>query len=416
MWARPEGDVHHPVVLRSVQLEFDADLPEFRVVETDREVELYTALLRTLEEVDGKTIAQCREEVAQLGVHPLLGSVTDGFLHRLAVALSARGRLVEQREKPSATDEPQFYRRPALFLRPRAVGFAKVLESIIADIEEGAPLPASLTRIVGIADTALAAAEAGSFEADAVLLSKEANPEQVQIVKRLHDHGAVLVQGPPGTGKSHTIGNLIGHLLAHGKSVLVTSHTTKALTVLRRHVVEELRALCVSVLDNDVESRRQLEQAVTQIADRLARADKDQLTQEVDALQKERARLLAQVERDRAELRDARLDEHRDVVVGASRWTPCEAARVLAAGREHDDWLPGPVEAAPLPLAVSEIEELYRSNGTLDDRAEQHLARPLPDTSAIPAPADFDHAVAELVHLSQAKDHPEWCRDQPRRA
>jgi len=37
------------------------------------------------------------------------------------------------------------------------------------------------------------------------------------------------VQGPPGTGKTHTIGNLVGHLLAQGKSVLVTSHTTKAL-------------------------------------------------------------------------------------------------------------------------------------------------------------------------------------------
>ena len=58
-------------------------------------------------------------------------------------------------------------------------------------------------------------------EDDEVLLSKPANPEQLQIAKRLESYGAVLVQGPPGTGKTHTIGNLIGHLLAQGKSVLV---------------------------------------------------------------------------------------------------------------------------------------------------------------------------------------------------
>ncbi len=42
----------------------------------------------------------------------------------------------------------------------------------------------------------------------------------------------MLVQGPPGTGKTHTIANLIGHLLAQGKSVLVTSEKPKALLVM----------------------------------------------------------------------------------------------------------------------------------------------------------------------------------------
>ncbi len=63
-------------------------------------------------------------------------------------------------------------------------------------------------------------------EDEHILLSKEANAEQLVIAQRLEQHGAVLVQGPPGTGKTHTIANLIGHLLAQGKSILVTSHTS----------------------------------------------------------------------------------------------------------------------------------------------------------------------------------------------
>ena len=100
-----------------------------------------------------------------------------------------------------------------------------------------------------------------------VLLSKPANPEQIRIGRQLEEHGGVLVQGPPGTGKTHTIGNLIGHLLAQGKSVLVTSHTTKALRMVRHHIVTELRPLCVSVLESDLDSRKQLESAVGSIAD-----------------------------------------------------------------------------------------------------------------------------------------------------
>jgi len=72
-----------------------------------------------------------------------------------------------------------------------------------------------------------------------VLLTLPANNEQLKIIKYLNSYGAVLVQGPPGTGKTHTIANLIGHLLSQGSSVLVTSHTEKSLTVLKEKVYKE---------------------------------------------------------------------------------------------------------------------------------------------------------------------------------
>src|SRR5205085_10047764 len=121
-----------------------------------------------------------------------------------------------------------------------------------------------------------------------VLLSKPANPEQIRIAQQLEKHGGVLVQGPPGTGKTHTIGNLIGHLLAQGKSVLVTSHTTKALRMVRHHIVPGLRPLCVSVLESDLESRKQLESAVASIAERLSRADARSLDLEAKKFQAQR--------------------------------------------------------------------------------------------------------------------------------
>lgn len=73
------------------------------------------------------------------------------------------------------------------------------------------------------------------------LLTKPTNREQERVIQKLEATGAVLVQGPPGTGKSHTIANIVGHLLASGKKVIVSSHTSKALRVVREKVVEELK-------------------------------------------------------------------------------------------------------------------------------------------------------------------------------
>jgi DNA polymerase III delta prime subunit len=110
---------------------------------------------------------------------------------------------------------------------------------------------------------------AAGFNDDDILLAKEANEEQLQIIRRLERSGAVLVQGPPGTGKTHTIGNLIGHLLAQGKSILVTAQTAKALRVVRDKVPEILRPLAVSVLGSDQDARRHLESAISSITERL---------------------------------------------------------------------------------------------------------------------------------------------------
>lgn len=71
------------------------------------------------------------------------------------------------------------------------------------------------------------------------------------------------MQGPPGTGKTHTIANLLGHFLAQGKRVLVTSHTNKALKVLKDKVESELQPLCVSVTDD---SRKDIESSIAAIA------------------------------------------------------------------------------------------------------------------------------------------------------
>ncbi len=54
---------------------------------------------------------------------------------------------------------------------------------------------------------------------------------QEDVLRNLENNSLIAVSGPPGTGKSQTIVNLVSHLVANGKTVLVASRMDKATDV-----------------------------------------------------------------------------------------------------------------------------------------------------------------------------------------
>ncbi|HET7107905.1 MAG TPA: AAA domain-containing protein [Candidatus Acidoferrum sp.] len=406
-WQRAEGNIYHPILLQRLQLQFNAAVPEFTISEADHPVELYSALFQTMSDVDGRAIGRCREELEQEGFHPLVNGATSGFLKRLVIQLSPRGEFIEDGAPAEDQGDPCIGRDPLIFLRARTLGFAAAIQGILADLRTREDLPWSLLNIVGEESPNRAEEEgdspmpAAAERAAEVLLSKPANPEQIRIAQQLELHGGVLVQGPPGTGKTHTIGNLIGHLLAQGKSVLVTSQATKALRMVRHHIVPELRPLCVSLLESDLESRKQLESAVGSIAERLSRADAASLEVEAKKLEAERGEILKKLEEIRKQLAEARGDEYRDIVIAGKTWPPADAARSVAKEKETLGWIPGPVAAvAPLPLAPGELADLYRTNTSLSREDEVELAGHLPELHELPRPEEFEASLNERNRLS----------------
>lgn len=405
-WRRPEGGVYHPVLLQRLQLEFHPGVPDFTVVETEHEVELYSALFRSMSEVDGRAIARCREELDQGVCHPLGDDATSGFLRSFVVRLSPRGEFIGQGAPVGESDDPRVGRDPVLFLRARTLGFATAIEAVLENIEDREDMPRSLLNVVGVEPLVEeteddAPTEKPWSDPEEILLSKPTNPEQVRIAERLERRGSVLVQGPPGTGKTHTIANLIGHLLAKGESVLVTAHTTKALRVLRDYVVEQLRPLCVSVLESDIESRKQLESSVEAIVERLSTSDARQLEAETDRLATQRRELLEKLRKLRQDLLDTRATEYRDVIVAGQGYSPSEAARKVDQEKGRNDWIPGPVTpGAPLPLSGGELTDLYRTNVTVTCEDEIELSAALPKPDEIPTPEELDRLAEEHARLA----------------
>ena len=61
---------------------------------------------------------------------------------------------------------------------------------------------------------------------------------QEEVIKKIEQNSLLAVYGPPGTGKSQTIVNLVAHLIANGKTVLVASRMDKAVDVVAQRLNE----------------------------------------------------------------------------------------------------------------------------------------------------------------------------------
>lgn len=407
----PNGTVSHPLFLLNLTLEFDAEKPEFIIRETDREPYLYTPLLRFCG-VEETEISWARNELAAAACHPLGGPETTEFFAKLQEKLFPSGTFVaepEGNEKPNKT--LRLLRSPILFLGNRNLGFAQAIEAYIQAIPHLQEFPSALLRVVGIDVPKKEVAE-GTFD---LLMTMPSNPEQERVAKRLEESSSVLVQGPPGTGKTHTIANLIGHLLAQGKSVLVTSHATKALRVVRDMVIPELRPLCVSVLEQEQESRKQLEAAVKGIVARFTTSDPAELETLAETYQERRKELEKKLAETQEQLIAARRGEFLPIQVGEVGTHPARAAKIVAKGLSEHGWIPGEVmSGAALPLSPEEFTELYGLNREIPSDLESDLSRALPELDKILTEGDFRSLVERKQELTDAaldRSGDLWSRD-----
>ncbi|WP_445147373.1 AAA domain-containing protein [Dyella sp. Tek66A03] len=421
--------VHHPILLKRVELRFDPNVPEFTIHETDREPELYGSLFVDLEGIAPAAIRNRKNELETAGYHPLGWDDTEAFLRAFIQTVSPlKGEYLDELPRDGATTTPRLYRDMVLVLRKRITGIANAVDAIIDDLDHREAFPPALAQITGTmaewesaglgdefgAGSGADEAPKERFSDDNILLAKEANEEQLQIIRRLEHRGSVIVQGPPGTGKTHTIGNLIGHLLAQGKSILVTAQTAKALRVVRDKVPDMLKPLAVSVLGSDQDARRQLESSISSITERLTGDTADSLLQKAQQYEAERRKVLSQTKQLTHLLRAVLENEYREIVVGGRHFTPSDAARFVLANREAHGWMPAPVKlGTDLNLTEQELVRLYALSTSYTAEEEQDARHPLPGLAALPSERQFQVMESVYQHLTTTDLTPGTDRWQP---
>ena len=136
-------------------------------------------------------------------------------------------------------------------------------------------------------------ASSSTPEAEKLYFPLSCNEEQRRIMTLLQRPTCrgVVVQGPPGTGKSHTIANIISHCLATGQKVLVASHNSPALEVVREKIPEGIRTFAIPVLSTEKKSREEIVAAINALEEVRAGTDVSSIGAEIERLEKEAERL-----------------------------------------------------------------------------------------------------------------------------
>lgn len=204
--------------------------------------------------------------------------------------------------------------------------------------------------------------------------TKETNNEQIEIVKNIYSHKAVVVQGPPGTGKTHTIANLLGHFLAEGKNVLITSQTRKALEVLKEKIPSEIQDLCISMLDDDSSD---LGNSVESISEKLGYLNSENLKNEYVEIERNRNELKEDVKNIKRKIFNIKYQESKPIIYNNESITLKEAGEFLRKNERELDKIPGIVSSGVLcPINNEELDFLksgYKKNVSKEEEREIEL-------------------------------------------
>lgn len=397
----------HPLLLKRVSMNFDSRNNIITISDADTNTEIYTMLLQGIDCLIHSSIKSLKDELLENFYHPLDRIVTPDYLKTFAHKLHHNGKYEDNYEAPvNMSDKVIIYNNPVLFIRKRTGGVLKMIEEIIEHISTTDELPGPLLNLIGenVSQTEESKEEldlsqslaAISGEDKDILLSKEANKEQLKIAKRILNYNAVLVQGPPGTGKTHTIANLMGHFLAQGKNILVTSHTKKALAVVKEKVVPELQNLCVAVLDDN---NRDMERSVDGITDYISSHSLLQLEDDSSKLKEKRDSILEKLADIRNKLHAIKSKEYETIFFGGNGYTVAEAASFVLDNQDILSYLPGKVTLnKTLPVSISDLELLYHTNSEISIEDEIELNYKLPDPKELLSPTQFSDLLEEKRH------------------
>lgn len=236
---------------------------------------------------------------------------------------------------------------------------------------------------------------------------KPANPQQLEVAQKLREHPIVVVQGPPGTGKTHTITNLMTDLLAHGKRVLVTSHSSQALKVIKGMLPDEVRDLCVSLTDTSVKGQQDLRQSVNTVIGETTGRTIAELDDEHRRLQRDLTQARELKERALAGLRSIREQETKpaDSTEGHYRGTPQQIAQQLSADEHRYSWI-GAVDFSAPRVTRNEFGELLALFDTVTDDVVAD-ARLVPATDDLISPDELRRALDDHARITERLGAPD---------
>ena len=345
----------HLIVADAI-LEFEARLGKFTIRPHTEGAKLRPELdMLAIEDHPVRAEKTAKVSLSRADDDPWEKGCVEGVLQALVHSINSQGYYDNTLEVKNirASSKPVVEFAPALILRKRsAKGLTETLKRIKEQIEKGEYIPsefedlAEVHRKNGGEQGEVSDYSNVIFDGE-IFFPKASNDEQRCIVDKIRAASGVLVQGPPGTGKSHTIANLICHLLATGQRTLITAKTPRALQVLEGLIPNELRPLCINLLGSGLVERRSLESSVGGILCKNEEWKEDRAMRERAELEANLRKLREEKTKVDRRLRDIRESEThtQSIAEGAYRGTAARIAEAVSRDRVVFGWF---LDSVPL--------------------------------------------------------------------
>lgn len=238
------------------------------------------------------------------------------------------------------------------------------------------------------------------------------NDEQRRIMSGLQrpECRGMVVQGPPGTGKSHTIANIISHCLATGQKVLVASHNSPALEVVREKIPEGIRKFAIPVLSTERKSRKEIAVAVDALAKVRAETDLSTIGAEIERMEEEAERLshgeLPRMRNEMIRLAKRQLEPLPEALAtGMSEPSSARLAQWVADNRDHLRWfkdLPECETLASMPFDDSDIRRMRDARRALGENLSPTILTAMKSEGApVGAPPDMEQMRADRLDVER---------------
>ena len=371
----PNEDIYYPILLKKVSFSIDAERNLISVVDSsDNDFvtqELYLNFLAEVENINLDNVFKLEDKIVENNIHPISkNDVLKDFFREFIHNLNPRAKFVEDKEMSEDENIITIEWKPILFIRKKDDRKVEAINNIIKDIEEGGEIPSYLSQLVGVIENDKKEVE----DVPDILFTKETNNEQVEIIKNVYSHKAVVVQGPPGTGKTHTIANLLGHFLAEGKNVLITSQTKKALEVLKEKIPNDIQDLCISILDED---SNDLGNSVESISEKLGYMTLETLKNEYEEIERNRNELKEDIKNIKRKIFNIKYEESKPIIYNNESISLKEAGEFIRKNEREFDKIPGIVSSGVLcPVNNEELDFLksgYKKSVSAEEEKEIKL-------------------------------------------
>ena len=371
----PNEDICYPILLKKVNFSIDTEKNIISITDaSDNDFitqELYLNFLAEVENINLDKVFYLEDKIVENNIHPISKNDTiKDFFREFIHNLNPRAQFIEDLDKKNKESVITIEWKPILFIRKKDDGKVEAINNIIKDIENGGEIPEYLSELVGVIGSDKRAVE----PIPDILFTKETNNEQIEIIKSLYSHRAVVVQGPPGTGKTHTIANLLGHFLAEGKNVLITSQTKKALDVLKEKIPTDIQDLCISMLDDDSSD---LGNSVESISEKLGYLNLETLKNEYEEIENQRNELKEDIKNIKRKIFNIKYQESHPIIYNNESITLREAGEFLRKNQRELDRIPGIVSSGiPCPINNENLAFLksgYKKSVSKEEEKEIEL-------------------------------------------